>query len=197
MEDNQENLEGSRSRLLESENDDNQSDYSNVSSDSQILENQGSVTGTIQKQLKYFSRRLSQLGLEGEAEVPSEVVRLQDPPLATSRILQRLPEATNKVVEKTQKEQLHNSNLDEKINIKFQPIGNIPVLLPSVCKISSNQKFSVILAFLKKRLKLKFVYCYINNSFAPNPHQIVGELWEQFKVKDELIVSYCGSVAFG
>lgn len=151
---------------------------------------------SIQDKLRYFSSRLAELGLESIGEVPSRDVKLQDPPLATSKILDKLPEATHKVVDEMEKEQL-KQDTNEKIKIKFQPIGSAPVLNQSVCKISSNQKFSIILAFLKRKLKMKSVFCYVNNSFVPNPHQIVGELWEQFKVNDILIISYCATVAFG
>ena len=90
-----------------------------------------------------------------------------------------------------------SEGLQEKIRIRFHPIGSVPQIKPAVCKISRGQPFSSVVLFLQKCLKMEHVYCYVNNSFSPNPHQNVGGLWELFKVGDELIVGYCASVAFG
>lgn len=85
----------------------------------------------------------------------------------------------------------------QKVKIKFQPIGSIAPMYPSVCLISASKPFSMIINFLRKKLRVNTIYCYVNNSFAPVPNQNVGDLWSQFKVNDELIISYCGTVAFG
>ncbi|CAI6406976.1 AKR_HP2_G0004150.mRNA.1.CDS.1 [Saccharomyces cerevisiae] len=98
----------------------------------------------------------------------------------------------HKQANKSHKDEKHTKDTD-----KFQPIGSIGQLKPSVCKISMSQSFAMVILFLKRRLKMDHVYCYINNSFAPSPQQNIGELWMQFKTNDELIVSYCASVAFG
>ncbi|CDO92984.1 unnamed protein product [Kluyveromyces dobzhanskii CBS 2104] len=86
---------------------------------------------------------------------------------------------------------------DLRIKIRLQPIGAVPQIQPRVCQISANQQFLALTKFLCKRLKRKHIHCYINNAFAPALNQNIGDLWSQFKVNDELIVSYCESVAFG
>ncbi|AET38585.1 Atg12p Ecym_3073 [Eremothecium cymbalariae DBVPG len=85
----------------------------------------------------------------------------------------------------------------QKISIRFQPIGSIAQVDPQVCKLGSSHTFAMVTMFLCKKLRLEDVHCYISNSFAPTPQQNVGQLWEQFKVNDELVVSYCATVAFG
>ncbi|KAH3903355.1 uncharacterized protein SCODWIG_01292 [Saccharomycodes ludwigii] len=88
-------------------------------------------------------------------------------------------------------------NNKEKINIRFSPIGGSIKQINTKMIIASYQPFSTIIQYIKKRLNLPHVYLYINNSFAPSGQQLVGELYEQFGIGDELCVSYCGGVAFG
>lgn len=82
-----------------------------------------------------------------------------------------------------------------KVKIRFSPIGSITPLNKMV--INASQPFSVIINFVKRKTNRKHVYLYINNSFAPSGQQLVGELYEHFRINDELWVSYCGGVAFG
>ncbi|QLG74320.1 hypothetical protein HG535_0G02040 [Zygotorulaspora mrakii] len=135
----------------------------------------------------------------GSIETDGIVVPKQKIPMTTSLILKKLPKATEVAIERIQREEGEADKSPDKIKVqvKFQPIGSIPQITPSVCRISAVQPFSLILSFLLKKLKIQHVYCYINNSFAPNPQQTVGDLWSQFKVDDALIIGYCGSVAFG
>lgn len=216
--------QGSMSLLLESESDNDDSGQSSsansendlVSQPPRLSRNPSSISSSnmVQRKLEHFSRRLSMLGLassqeEGDNEdsnVQSGVIEsdgLEVPktevPMTTSLLLNKLPKATNEAFEKNQKEEEDRKRFEQenKVQIKFLPIGSIPQINPVVCKISASQPFALITTFLSRRLKVSQVYCYINNSFAPNPQQIVGDLWSQFKVDDELIVSYCGTVAFG
>lgn len=214
------------SRLLESESDnDDSGQSSSANSMSDIvrpapnLSRHPTTVNTsylVQSKLEHFSRRLSMLGLASSQEddvaeedqskhadpsiiEPEEKgIPKQEVPMTASLVLNKLPKTANEALEKIQKEKDEMKNeAKEKIQIKFQPIGSIVQINPSVCKISATQPFALIKTFLSRRLKVENVYCYINNSFAPNPQQIVGDLWSQFKVDDELIVSYCGTVAFG
>ncbi|CCE80429.1 Piso0_003545 [Millerozyma farinosa CBS 7064] len=86
-----------------------------------------------------------------------------------------------------------------KVTIRFQPIGSTPSITPRVFKISSNSTISTLKRFLIKRLKVKnnLIYVYIQNSFQPLPDEMVGDLYNLFKVGNELILSYCHTVAFG
>lgn len=188
---------GSMSRILESENE-TESDESSIISTNNgtAMENSRnnleikSSTHTVQNRLELFSRRLSQLGLGSDVSVNQQVKNS-----STSTYEQKEMTKINaqEIEQKSGKKEVNT----QKIQIKFQPIGSITQLKPSVCKISMSQSFAMVLLFLKRRLKMDQVYCYINNSFAPSPQQNIGELWMQFKTNDELIVSYCASVAFG
>lgn len=85
-----------------------------------------------------------------------------------------------------------------KVQIRFKSIGSIGQLRPAVFKISRSSRFLSILRFLTRRLKLKNVYCYLENSIVPSPDDSIGNLYDLFKSGDsELIVSYCNIVAFG
>ncbi|CAI4055911.1 Atg12p SKDI_02G3240 [Saccharomyces kudriavzevii IFO 1802] len=184
------------SRILESENE-TESDESSIISTSngsvseRSRNNQElkSSTHTVQNRLELFSRRLSQLGLASDISIDQQVESSSN-----STYEQKEMTKTNAQTEQKSRKEKPDT---QKIQIKFQPIGSMAQLKPSVCKISMSQSFAMVILFLKRRLKMDNVYCYINNSFAPSPQQNVGELWMQFKVNDELIVSYCASVAFG
>ncbi|EJS44673.1 atg12p [Saccharomyces arboricola H-6] len=186
------------SRILESENETESDESSIISTNNgtvteKLRNNQElkSATHTVQNRLELFSRRLSQLGLASDVSVDKQ---LESSPNSTYEEKEEV--AKTNVRANEQKSRKEESDT-QKIQIKFQSIGSIGQLKPSVCKISMSQSFAMVILFLKRRLKMDHVYCYINNSFAPSPQQNVGELWMQFKVNDELIVSYCASVAFG
>ncbi|QLL34993.1 hypothetical protein HG536_0H03690 [Torulaspora globosa] len=210
------------SRILESESDNDESGQSSLSSSANVGahpqqeasqdSHSNNTSNMMQRKLEHFSRRLSMLGLvaaEGENKegtekqanlIDSEGSELlqREVPMTTSLLLNKLPKATSEALEKYQAEESDTGGPRQtKVQIKFQPIGSIPQVKPSVCRISAAQPFALVTKFLSKSLKVDQVYCYINNSFAPNPQQIVGDLWSQFKVDNELIVSYCGTVAFG
>ncbi|KAI5954598.1 ATG12 [Candida jiufengensis] len=128
-------------------------------------------------------------------------------PLSTSIILDKLPQKDqDKLHEKsdtTTKEPI-KKNLDKeepsqptKINIRFQSIGSTTQIEPKVFKISSTQTISTIQKFLCKKLKTKNLHLYLQNSFAPNPDEKINELYNLFKTNNELIISYCNTIAFG
>lgn len=135
----------------------------------------------------------------GNIEQDNTQAPKQKVPMTASLMLTKIPKATGIAIEKTQKEEerAEKGTDKQKVQLKFQPIGSIPQVNPPVCKISATQPFSVITSFLNGKLRTKHIHCYINNSFAPNPQQIVGDLWSQFKIDEELVISYCGSIAFG
>lgn len=185
------------SRIIESEND-TDNELSNQSSEISIPQKskeQSNDTNNnpyetshdrqpvnMERKLEHYIRKISQMGLGEDGYISSENENPSN---------NNLSQFNDKIRSKLKSEEV------EKVQIKFVPIGSIPPIKPSICKISSRQRFSMVIAFLEKKLKVRHVYCYINNSFAPSPQQIVGDLWNQFKINDELIVSYCGSVAFG
>lgn len=130
-------------------------------------------------------------------------------PLSTSIVLDKLPTKQQEQVEKTleEHEQKHYSNADQtqdpvpeqttKVSVRFQPIGSTIAVNPKVFKISSTQTIATLNRFLCKKLRQTHLCLYIQSSFLPAPEEIIGNLYDLFKTKDELIVSYCNSVAFG
>ncbi|KAL6450884.1 ATG12 Ubiquitin-like protein ATG12 [Candida maltosa Xu316] len=130
-----------------------------------------------------------QIQIENE-QLPTKV------PLSTSIILE-------KKLSQDQQQQMfrHTPNQkeeDSKIMIRFVPIGSTPSIHPRVFKISSSQTISTLNKFLSKKLKHKeLLHLYIQSSFSPLPDERIGTLYELFKTNNELIISYCNTIAFG
>lgn len=101
-------------------------------------------------------------------------------PMSSSIMLTKLPESTNKVISKLEnfKEEDETEEQILKINIRCNPIGSTPPLKPNIFKISEHQHFSTLIKFIGKKLKRKEgVFVYLNNSFAPGPDEIIGNLY--------------------
>lgn len=67
-----------------------------------------------------------------------------------------------------------------KVTIRLQPVGSAPALRQRVFKITSTQRFSAVVGFLRKKLGLDpkdSVFCYVNSVFAPGLDEVVGNLW--------------------
>lgn len=67
-----------------------------------------------------------------------------------------------------------------KVTIRLQPVGSAPALRQRVFKISSTQRFSAVVGFLRKKLGLDpkdSIFCYVNSVFAPGLDEVVGNLW--------------------
>lgn len=68
------------------------------------------------------------------------------------------------------------------VTIRCQAIGSAPQLSPMMFKISDTQPFATLIKFINKKLKKKLankedvIYCYVNNSFAPSPDEVIGNL---------------------
>ncbi|KAG0130883.1 ubiquitin-like autophagy protein Apg12-domain-containing protein [Tuber indicum] len=87
-----------------------------------------------------------------------------------------------------------------KINIRFKPIGSAPALDKAVYKIKTSQRFENVVKFLRDSLGLRNsegIFLYVNSTFAPGGDENVGNLWNCFRVDDQLIVSYAMNAAFG
>ncbi|SCU99611.1 LANO_0F02696g1_1 [Lachancea nothofagi CBS 11611] len=194
------------SRLLESE-----SDAGSTSSNVESMKSERNPY-TVQDELEEYAKKLNLLALgedrnelqlgdgssvsleESTGNNKTGNVVVSTAPRTTSPILTHLSpaghEAVKQVLSKTQ-------GMPKKLRIKFQAIGSVAQVSPQSAQISSSQPFSVLVTFLRKKLKLATVYCYVNNSFSPAPQQSIGDLWNHFRVKDELIVNYFSGVAFG
>ncbi|CDR41044.1 CYFA0S06e00628g1_1 [Cyberlindnera fabianii] len=131
------------------------------------------------------------------ANIQNEELPCTKVTLSASVMLSRLPPDSSRVISRATEPN------NEKITIRCQAIGSAPQLTPNIFKISYHQPFATLIKFLTKKLKKKLpnkndvLYCYVNNSFAPSPDEIVGHLYRHFAVNRELVVSYCTVVAFG
>lgn len=109
----------------------------------------------------------------------------------------KIPLSTSIILDRAHIEPVRNIT-DDKITIRFQPIGSTPAITPRVFKISGNQTISTLNKFLGKRLKYdRLIQLYIQSSFLPNPDEVLKDIYDIFRTNNELIVSYCYEVAFG
>ncbi|KAK4103234.1 APG12-domain-containing protein [Parathielavia hyrcaniae] len=89
----------------------------------------------------------------------------------------------------------------DKIVVRFKPVGSAPPIRRDMVKVASAQKFESVVAYLRKTLKVgeaESVFLYVNSTFAPSLDEVVGNLWRCFKDShDHLNVSYSITPAFG
>ncbi|KAJ8124220.1 hypothetical protein ONZ43_g14 [Nemania bipapillata] len=67
----------------------------------------------------------------------------------------------------------------EKVVVRFKPVGSAPQLKPEARKITATQKFEAVVVYLRKILALKptdGLFLYVNSAFAPALDEIVGNL---------------------
>ncbi|MCJ1312285.1 Ubiquitin-like protein [Agyrium rufum] len=90
------------------------------------------------------------------------------------------------------------------VKIRLTPLPNAPSLAQKTFKISVNNRFSTVITFLRKKLRLpreEGVFCYVNSVFAPGLDESVGGLWDCFKTglkgDEALVVGYSMTPAFG
>jgi ubiquitin-like protein ATG12 len=68
---------------------------------------------------------------------------------------------------------------EEKVTIRFKPIGSAPVPNRPIAKVSATQKFEVVVGYLRKILRIKdtdSLFLYVNSAFAPSLDEVVGNL---------------------
>lgn len=67
----------------------------------------------------------------------------------------------------------------EKVVVKFKPVGAAPSLAQELCKISATRKFEEVVRYLRRKLRCKdtdSVFLYVNSAFAPSLDEVVGNL---------------------
>ena len=83
---------------------------------------------------------------------------------------------------------------DDKVKVHFVAVGAAPIMKKTKFLISADQRFSSVIAFLRKMLKMAnngsslFLYC--NSAFVPGPDELVGDLRDCFNVRGELVINY-------
>jgi ubiquitin-like protein ATG12 len=68
----------------------------------------------------------------------------------------------------------------EKVVIRFRPVGSAPAVRKELIKVTSTEKFQSVINFLRKQLRVRdseSVFLYVNSSFAPALDEIIGNLW--------------------
>lgn len=68
----------------------------------------------------------------------------------------------------------------EKVVVRFKPVGSAPPLRRELVKVLSAQKFETVVGYLRRTLKVQdteSVFLYVNNTFAPALDEVVGNLW--------------------
>ncbi|KAI9164505.1 Ubiquitin-like protein [Blastocladiella emersonii ATCC 22665] len=89
-----------------------------------------------------------------------------------------------------------------KIIVRFQAIGDAPILRQPLSKISAAQRFHAVAAYLRRELGLNKdtpLWLYVNQAFCPRPDEVIADLHACFQQSDsgQLVVSYCTTVAWG
>ncbi|KAF4595879.1 putative APG12-component of the autophagic system [Ophiocordyceps camponoti-floridani] len=89
----------------------------------------------------------------------------------------------------------------EKVVVRFKPVGAAPGLAQDLCKISAARRFEEVVRYLRRKLRCaetESVFLYVNSAFAPSLDEVVGNLHRCFKnAQDQLVVAYSITPAFG
>ncbi|OCK91518.1 ubiquitin-like protein [Cenococcum geophilum 1.58] len=94
--------------------------------------------------------------------------------MAASVVLTSLPRDAAKALEGA------GELKQDKVTVRFQPVGSAPHLQQRVFKVSSAQRFETVVRFLRRRLGVRdsdSVFCYVNSVFAPGLDEGIGNLW--------------------
>lgn len=86
----------------------------------------------------------------------------------------------------------------EKVIVHLKPVANAPILKQTKFKVGAFENFSMIINFVKNQIKGKdgiFLYC--NSSFSPCPDAVINDIFQCFKVGNELIINYAITEAWG
>ncbi|KAG6010908.1 Ubiquitin-like protein [Claviceps maximensis] len=119
-------------------------------------------------------------------------------PMSTSVLLSDLPRDATAALASVSGGRLFSQ---EKVVVRFKPVGSAPGLAQELCKITATRRFEEVVRYLRKKLRCKEtdgVFLYVNSAFAPSLDEVVGNLHQCFKnAQDQLIVAYSMTPAFG
>lgn len=89
----------------------------------------------------------------------------------------------------------------EKVKVRFRPVGAAPPLPVEVVTVNSGWRFDAAVSYVRKKLRVQdteSVFLYVNNTFAPALDEVIGNLWMCFKdSNNQLNISYSMTPAFG
>ncbi|EED91365.1 predicted protein, partial [Thalassiosira pseudonana CCMP1335] len=87
-----------------------------------------------------------------------------------------------------------------RVKVHFVAVGSAPILKKSKFLIGEEDEFGVATAFLRRLLRLDSapsLFLYINAAFVPSPDERIGDLYDCFGVRGELVVHYSLQEAWG
>mmetsp|Transcript_24918 Transcript_24918/g.37979 ORF Transcript_24918/g.37979 Transcript_24918/m.37979 type:complete len:210 (+) Transcript_24918:12-641(+) len=101
-----------------------------------------------------------------------------------------------------------------KIKVHLVAVGSAPILKKSKFLMNADDRFAVAIAFLRKVLKLSTsgtsssttgasamasssLFLYVNAAFVPSPDERMGDLFDCFGIRGELVVHYSLQEAWG
>ena len=94
----------------------------------------------------------------------------------------------------------------EKIKVHLVAVGNAPILKKTKFLMNADDRFAVAISFLRKVLKLSSgtgsaatssLFLYVNAAFVPSPEERIGDLFDCFGTRGELVVHYSLQEAWG
>lgn len=102
----------------------------------------------------------------------------------------------------------------EKIKVHLVAVGSAPILKKSKFLMNADDRFAVAIAFLRKVLKLSSssntssvsnttgmkassLFLYVNAAFVPSPDERIGDLFDCFGSRGELVIHYSLQEAWG
>lgn len=104
------------------------------------------------------------------------------------------------------------SSSQKKIKVHLVAVGSAPILKKSKFLMNRTDNFGVAVSFLRKRLKLSdnsssstatstssssSLFLYINSAFVPCPTEQIGDLYDCFGMREELVIHYSLQEAWG
>eukprot|EP00985_Skeletonema_marinoi_P029423 scaffold27810_cov153-Skeletonema_marinoi.AAC.3 len=92
-----------------------------------------------------------------------------------------------------------------KIKVHLVAVGSAPILKKNKFLMNRTDNFGVAISFLRKRLKLNnnnststsSLFLYVNSAFVPCPTEQIGDLYDCFGMREELVIHYSLQEAWG
>ncbi|KAL5708701.1 Ubiquitin-like protein [Ranunculus cassubicifolius] len=88
-------------------------------------------------------------------------------------------------------------SIQQKVVVHLRATGDAPILKQAKFKIAGGDKFAKVIDFLRRQLHRETLFVYVNSAFAPNPDELVIDLYNNFGFDGKLVVNYASSMAWG
>lgn len=109
-------------------------------------------------------------------------------------------DASNAITKDESSKSIGNSK-PQKIKVHLVAVGSAPILKKSKFLMNADDRFVVAIAFLRKILKLSSssssLFLYVNAAFVPCPDERMGDLFDCFGSRGELVIHYSLQEAWG